>query len=99
MSSYKASFKRYFEPFLGGSALFFQLKSRGIKFESYLSDLNYELINTNKIAASRIEELIEVLKIYEKEYDKILVSIINCETVQNFHRIMIMLKDPQNSSQ
>ena len=60
-----ASFRRYFEPFLGRGALFFWLNSRGIKFESYLSDINDELINAYKIVVSRVEELIEVLKIYE----------------------------------
>ena len=63
-----ASFVRYFEPFLGSGALFFWLNNRGIKFEAYLSDIIDELINAYKIVKSRVEELIEVLKIYEKEY-------------------------------
>ncbi len=64
------SFKRYFEPFLGGGALFFWLNSRGIKFESYLSDLNDELINAYKVIESRVEELIEVLKVYKIKYQQ-----------------------------
>lgn len=63
-----SSFRRYYEPFLGGGALFFWLNSSGIRFEAHLSDINAELINTYKIVKSRVEDLIEVLKIYEKEY-------------------------------
>ena len=63
-----ASIVRYFEPFLGSGALFFWLNNRGIKFEAYLSDINDELINAYKIVVSRVEELIEDLEIYEKQY-------------------------------
>ena len=61
---------RYFEPFLGSGALFFWLNSSGIRFEAHLSDINDELINTYKTVKFRVEELIEVLKIYENEYRK-----------------------------
>ena len=61
-------FKRYFEPFLGSGALFFWLNNTGIIFEAHLSDINDDLINTYKTVKFRVEELIEVLKIYEKEY-------------------------------
>jgi DNA adenine methylase len=71
-----ASIVRYFEPFLGSryfephcsGALFFWLNNRGIKFEAYLYDINNELINAYKIVVSRVEELIEDLEIYEKQY-------------------------------
>ncbi|MGH9976233.1 MAG: DNA adenine methylase, partial [Nitrososphaeraceae archaeon] len=38
------AFDRYFEPFLGGGALFYHL-ARNRQFVAYLSDINQELIN------------------------------------------------------
>jgi DNA adenine methylase len=40
-------FNRYFEPFLGGGAMFFRLVSSGRSFTAYLSDTNVELITTS----------------------------------------------------
>jgi DNA adenine methylase len=62
------SFGRYFEPFLGGGAVFFHLVGKGVKFESRISDINSELINAYITIKSNVEELIEVLQIYEQEY-------------------------------
>jgi DNA adenine methylase len=39
-----SQFNRYFEPFLGGGAMFLHLMSRGIRFNACLSDINAELI-------------------------------------------------------
>ncbi|MBX3205646.1 MAG: Dam family site-specific DNA-(adenine-N6)-methyltransferase [Labilithrix sp.] len=36
---------RYHEPCLGGGALFFDLRSKGVIREAYLTDTNYQLIN------------------------------------------------------
>lgn len=51
-------YDRYFEPFFGGGAMFFQLGPNS----SVLSDLNPELINCYKIAKSHPEDLINSLK-------------------------------------
>ncbi len=62
---------RYFEPFVGGGAVFFYLRSqKNMKVKSFLSDINDELITAYKTIRDRIEELIPILKIYEKEYKK-----------------------------
>ncbi len=64
-----SEFERYFEPFLGGAALFFHLISnRKLSFSSYLSDLNSELIITYKIVKDNVSELLQLLKQYEAAY-------------------------------
>src|SRR5215204_129200 len=66
-----AQFNRYFEPFLGGGALFFYLISmKSEKFIAYLSDINSELINSYTVVKNNIEELIDLLKKHEIEYQK-----------------------------
>lgn len=56
----------YFEPFLGGGAVFFDLLPK----KAELSDLNRELVITYNVIKSNAEELIESLKHHEhnKEY-------------------------------
>jgi DNA adenine methylase len=64
-------FNRYFEPFLGGGALFFYLSSaRYLGVAAYLSDVNQELINMYEVVKSNVEELVDILKEYTKEYHK-----------------------------
>jgi DNA adenine methylase len=64
-----AEFDKYFEPFLGGAALFFHLISnRKLSFFPYLSDLNKELIITYKIVKDNVSELLQLLKTYEVAY-------------------------------
>jgi DNA adenine methylase len=60
------NFSRYFEPFMGGGALFFRL----LPEQSILIDINEELTNTYKVIRDQTEELIIDLKqhVYEKDY-------------------------------
>jgi len=62
-------FDRYFEPFLGGGALFFHLVSR-LDFTAHLSDANSELVNAYNVVKSNVEELIAALEKHEKGYRK-----------------------------
>jgi DNA adenine methylase len=57
---------RYFEPFIGGGAVFFDLLPKN----SYISDLNKELIITYNVIKNDVEHLIESLKkhTYSKDY-------------------------------
>jgi DNA adenine methylase len=60
------NYQRYFEPFVGGGAVFFCLNPR----ISFLADVNTELINTYTVVRDSVEELIASLKnhVNEKEY-------------------------------
>lgn len=58
-----SQFKRYFEPFAGGAAVFFWLRTqRGSKFSATLNDSNEELINCYKVVQSEPEPLLERLR-------------------------------------
>ena len=62
-------FDRYFEPFLGGGALFFYLISmKSNKFKAYLSDINFELVNSYNVVKSNVEELIGLLNQHERGF-------------------------------
>jgi DNA adenine methylase len=69
-------FNRYFEPFLGGGAMFFHL-IQNRRFTAYLSDTNKELITTYKVVKYYVGKLIEALDKHQEEYKKnpILLSI------------------------
>ena len=56
----------YYEPFVGGGAVFFDLLPKNAK----LSDLNNELVTTYNVIKNNVDELIQSLQkhIYDKEY-------------------------------
>lgn len=60
------SHNRYFEPFIGGGALFFELQPEN----AYISDMNEELINLYSVVRDNVYELISDLNKHEisKEY-------------------------------
>ena len=60
------SYSTYYEPFVGGGALFFKLRPK----RAYLSDLNPELINAYEVIKASVDRLIRDLKkhVYEEEY-------------------------------
>src|SRR6267143_1427702 len=59
----------YFEPFLGGGALFFRTCSRTTSFNARLSDTNNELVNAYSVIKESPEELIRLLLSFQREYD------------------------------
>jgi len=57
---------KYYEPFLGGGALFFALNAQ----RAVISDTNSELINCYRVIRARVRDLIKELQkhIYDKDY-------------------------------
>jgi len=60
------SYKNYYEPFLGGGAIFFYLQPNA----AILTDINAELINTYCCVRDHVEELISLLKEHKIRHDK-----------------------------
>jgi len=60
------TYNRYFEPFIGGGALFFYLQPDN----AYISDMNEELINLYQVVRDNVDELITDLQKHDisKEY-------------------------------
>ena len=56
----------YFEPFLGGGALLFELQPK----QAIVNDSNRELINCYRVIKDNVEELIEVLKVHKARNSK-----------------------------
>jgi DNA adenine methylase len=61
---------RYFEPFLGGGAVFFHLKYRFPRMQAFLSDSNADLINCYRIVRDRPEELMFLLDEHLYNFNK-----------------------------
>lgn len=58
---------RYVEPFIGGGAVFFYIIQKYNIKESYISDINQDLILTYKVVRNNINELVEeLLKLQDK---------------------------------
>ncbi len=71
LEKFVPEFTRYFEPFLGGGALFFHLTTKkNIRPRAYLSDINVELITTYKVVKDDVQILIDLLKEHQKDYNK-----------------------------
>jgi DNA adenine methylase len=65
-----ASFGRYFEPFVGGAALFFSLRAQKLAKPAFLSDVNTELVDCYRAIRDEVEGVIRALKDhrYESEH-------------------------------
>lgn len=58
----------YFEPFIGGGALFFYLMSEYDVKKAHISDTNDDLIFTYKVIKNNPEDLIELLNVWESKF-------------------------------
>jgi len=83
-------FNNYYEPFLGGGAVFFELFSRGLlkNKKVYLSDINFELINTYYVVRDYPYELIKNLEIFSREHNKeFYYKIRELDRKEDYHRL------------
>lgn len=60
-------FRRYFEPFLGGGAVFFHLYGTRPAFSAFLSDGNQELINAYEVVRDQVDALCRSLSKHKNE--------------------------------
>lgn len=58
--------KRYFEPFVGGAALFFALEPKG----AVLGDMNGALIDTYRAVAQGVEGIIPILELHRRAHKR-----------------------------
>jgi DNA adenine methylase len=63
------NFGTYYEPFLGGGAVFFRLANKLPPFKAVLSDINEELIITYNVVEKQVEALILALKEHKINYE------------------------------
>ena len=63
-------FERYFEPFLGGGAVFFHLLSHEKQAKWFISDLNSDLILSYVTVRDRVKHLISELEFHSVNYFK-----------------------------
>jgi DNA adenine methylase len=63
-------FECYYEPFLGGGALFFKLRSVGRIRRAVISDLNKDLINCYLVIRDEIDALLSRLDYYQKHVNE-----------------------------
>jgi DNA adenine methylase len=63
-------FTTYYEPFLGGGAVFFYLAQQHPGLQAVLTDINPELINAYRCVRDKVEELILLLEEHQLEHTK-----------------------------
>ena len=79
------SYNRYFEPFIGGGALFFELQPDN----AYIADMNEELINLYQVVRDNVDELVADLQKHDisKEYFMEIRNIDRTEEYKNWSNI------------
>ena len=79
------NYNRYFEPFIGGGALFFELQPDN----AYISDMNEELINLYQVVRDNVDELVADLQKHDisKEYFMEIRNIDRTEEYENWSDI------------
>lgn len=76
------SFKNYHEPFMGGASIFFAIDTPQ---NSFLSDINEDLVNAFVSIRDNPQQVIEILKTYKSDEESY-YSIRECEPVDSAER-------------
>ena len=66
---FPTNFNHYFEPFIGGGAVFFHMLGKFDDLTATISDCNYDLINCYEVIRNRPQELIEALRSHKNDSD------------------------------
>lgn len=61
-----ARFRRYYEPFLGGGAVFFRMAPA----QAVLADVNADLMNTYRCIAQQVDDVIRRLTVHRERHDE-----------------------------
>ncbi|MBD2182403.1 DNA adenine methylase [Planktothrix sp. FACHB-1355] len=76
-------FQTYYEPFLGGGAVFFYLKQTRPEFKAILTDINADLINTYICVRDRVKDLIACLEEHQQRHNSdYYYDLRNCHTLK-----------------
>jgi DNA adenine methylase len=67
---FPTDFRRYFEPFVGGGAVFFYLWNAERLDQVFLFDNNEELINTYQVVRHKLDELIDIVAVHKEKHDR-----------------------------
>lgn len=73
------NYQTYYEPFLGGGALFFHLRPK----KAVLTDINFELITTYCCVRDRVEELIALLQEHKSKHNRDYYYTVRGQTVDD----------------
>lgn len=64
------TFRSYFEPFIGGGAVFFYLRRERGRFPAVLMDANRELINCYSIVRDKVDKVIRELRNHQEQHSR-----------------------------
>lgn len=93
---FPTEFKRYFEPFLGGGAVFFHMVARHPELKAVLSDCNVELINCYNMVKNDVGAVIQNLKTHRNEKEHFLkvraLDVANLSPAERAARLIFLNK-------
>jgi len=67
---HEGKIEKYFEPFIGGGAVFFDIMQNFKVKSAFISDTNKDLILAYKVIQQKSGQLCSLLETYQKKYDK-----------------------------